>query len=124
MDRTVHWDGFFNARDLGGLPTVDGATTAWSRVYRSATLHLATPTGRDQAYAAGVRTIVSLLNDDEVPPGETTTETAARFTYLRVALDVTQDTELWEHIHATGVRSEEHTSELQSLGESRMPSSA
>lgn len=100
----MSWGGFFNARDLGGLPTVDGGTTQWARVYRSATLHLATPAGWEQAYAAGVRTVVSLLNDDEVPPaGAAAGDATERMTRVRVALDVVEDTELWNHIEADGI---------------------
>jgi protein-tyrosine phosphatase len=34
-DRWLHLDGTTNTRDLGGLPTVDGGVTAFSRVLRS-----------------------------------------------------------------------------------------
>ena len=29
IDRRLHWEGCFNARDLGGLPTLDGRETRW-----------------------------------------------------------------------------------------------
>jgi protein-tyrosine phosphatase len=35
-DRVIPWEGFYNARDLGGLPTVTGARTRYGRLIRSA----------------------------------------------------------------------------------------
>jgi protein tyrosine/serine phosphatase len=103
-DRTVRWDGFYNARDLGGLPTTDGRPTARDRVYRSATLHLATRDGWAAAHAAGVRTIVSLLNDDEVPfAGAAPELVPAEIRQLRVPLDVVEDATLWDRIAAEGL---------------------
>lgn len=104
MGRAITWAGFFNARDLGGLPTMDGGRTTRSRIYRSATLDLVTPAGWDAAHAAGVRTVVSLLNDDEVPADEPSSAYAsACMTQVRVPLDAVEDTELWVHIRAEGL---------------------
>ncbi|WP_432536208.1 tyrosine-protein phosphatase [Kineococcus arenarius] len=58
--RAVHWDGFFNARDLGGLPTHDGRTTRFGVVVRSEHPSHLTATGWRQLRGAGVRAIVSL----------------------------------------------------------------
>lgn len=104
VDRTITWDGFFNARDLGGLPTTDGGSTTRSRIYRSATLDLVTPAGWNAAHAAGVRTVVSLLNDDEVGSNEASSVKGSRgMIRVRVPLDAVEDTELWEHIRAEGL---------------------
>lgn len=37
-DRNLDWDGCFNARDLGGLRTVDGSVTRPGELVRSDTL--------------------------------------------------------------------------------------
>lgn len=66
--REVAWEGFFNARDLGGLPTRDGRVTRRGAFIRSADLRFVTEAGWRSAYDAGVRTVVDLRNDDEVHP--------------------------------------------------------
>lgn len=88
----MNWDGFHNARDLGGLPTRCGRRTRPGAFYRSATLQLATPQGWQQAHQAGVRTVVDLRNDDEV---EAATTDSTGMNRVRVALDGIEDTELW-----------------------------
>ena len=47
-DRRLAWEGCFNGRDLGGLPTCDGRRTATSRRISSTTA-LRRPTPRDSA---------------------------------------------------------------------------
>lgn len=88
----MDWDGFHNARDLGGLPTRSGRRTRPGVFYRSAMLRLVTPDGWQQAHYAGVRTIVDLRNDDEAE-GEPTD--AIGLTRIRVPLDGVEDTGLW-----------------------------
>jgi protein-tyrosine phosphatase len=67
--RHVGWDGFFNARDLGGLPVRGGGRTRRGSLIRSADLRFVTRNGWQQARAAGVRTVVDLRNDEEILPG-------------------------------------------------------
>ena len=67
--RDITWEGFHNARDLGGLPTGDGRYTRFGALIRSADLRFVTPAGWKAAHAAGVRTIIDLRNDDEIRPG-------------------------------------------------------
>jgi protein-tyrosine phosphatase len=66
--REIAWEGFYNARDLGGLPTRDGRSTRRGALIRSADPRFVTNAGWQAAYDAGVRTIVDLRNDDEVRP--------------------------------------------------------
>ena len=54
-----------NARDLGGLPTVDGRETRRRALVRADTLDGLTPTGWAALRDHGVRTIVDLRNGDE-----------------------------------------------------------
>ncbi|WP_406640901.1 tyrosine-protein phosphatase [Amycolatopsis sp. WGS_07] len=95
-NRAVDWEGFFNTRDLGGLPTRSGGRTGAARFYRAASLRFVTETGWAQARESGVRTVVDLRNPVEistyaatVPPG---------MTRLEVPLDDVEDTEFWQYL--------------------------
>jgi hypothetical protein len=66
VQRTMSWEGFANTRDLGGLPRRRGGTTRYGAAYRSATVDFVTARGWQQAYDAGVRTVIDLRNADEV----------------------------------------------------------
>lgn len=103
--RAVAWGGLFNVRDLGGLPTSDGRTSECGRVFRSATLSMATREGWEVVCGAGVRTIVSLLNDDEVQAMGAAGEVwpAGRIDHVRVPLDAVEDVPLWDQIATEGV---------------------
>src|SRR3954454_25404465 len=100
MDRTVGWDGFHNARDLGGLPTRDGRRTRRGAFYRSAMLGLVTDRGWQEAREAGVRTVVDLRNDDEVAADDAR---PVGITHVRVRLDGVEDVDLWEHLRREGL---------------------
>ena len=63
--RIPAWDGAFNLRDLGGLPTADGGTTLHNRVYRSGGPEHLTNFGWAQATEAGLRTVIDLRNGPE-----------------------------------------------------------
>ena len=65
-DRWLHLDGTANTRDLGGLPTTDGGTTAFGRVLRSDNLQDLSP--------ADVRTLVEQVGVTEVVDLRTTAE--------------------------------------------------
>lgn len=65
MTRHLDWDGLYNARDLGGLPTLDGRTTRRGAVVRSESLDRLTPTGWQQLREHGIRTVIDLRNPDE-----------------------------------------------------------
>lgn len=68
--RAVTWEGFFNTRDLGGLPTKSGDTTSYGAFFRAADLRFVTETGWAQAHESGVRTILDLRNADEIRQAE------------------------------------------------------
>ena len=101
LDRHLNWDGCFNARDLGGLPTADGRTTRWGAVVRSDSLDHLTTRGWAALEAHGVRTIVDLRNDEERLSGSE--PRAAGITTVHVPLDDIADTALWEYIWANGL---------------------
>lgn len=114
--RAVTWEGFFNTRDLGGLPTASGLTTRYGAFFRAADLRFATDAGWSQARASGVRTIVDLRNADEIRPAAGTGPTAragsAQFTAgiagastpsginrVEVPLDDVDDIEFWQYVN-------------------------
>ncbi|MUL42878.1 tyrosine-protein phosphatase [Streptomonospora sp. PA3] len=98
--RRVDWDGFHNARDLGGLPTLCGGTTRFGSLFRAAAPGFATAEGWRQAREAGIRTVVDLRRPDEIrqlaaapPPGVDRVE---------VDLDDAADTAFWDRVRAAG----------------------
>lgn len=114
--RQITWEGFFNTRDLGGLPTRHGRTTRPGVFIRSADLRFVTVEGWRAAYDAGVRTVVDLRNPDEVRPvpgeGRTSRGGSAVFSAvtaqtplppgmerLEVPLDDVEDVEFWKDIN-------------------------
>ncbi|MFD2757325.1 tyrosine-protein phosphatase [Gulosibacter faecalis] len=63
--RQVQWEGFYNARDLGGLPRRGGGVTARGGYVRSADLRFATEAGLERMREAGIGTVVDLRNGFE-----------------------------------------------------------
>ena len=118
--RKISWDGFHNTRDLGGLPTRHGRATRHGAFIRSADLCFVTAQGWDAAYAAGVRTVLDLRNEDEIRPdpgrdltgpggaaalpsavaGVSPHPGTAR---LEVPLDGVEDVEFWEQVTRRGL---------------------
>ncbi|EOD67418.1 protein tyrosine/serine phosphatase [Amycolatopsis vancoresmycina DSM 44592] len=115
----VSWPGFFNTRDLGGLPTTSGRTTRFGACYRSADPRFVTEAGWAQARDAGVRTIVDLRNPDEIRPGAGALTalagsgqfaadragpvTPAGLDRLEVPLDDIADTAFWQDVNRAGL---------------------
>ena len=65
--RWIEIDGVVNMRDLGGLPTRDGGSTAWRRLIRSDNLQDLSPEAVDHLVAEiGVRDIVDLRSETEL----------------------------------------------------------
>jgi hypothetical protein len=117
--RAVHWEGFLNTRDLGGLPTRDGRTTRYGVYYRSADPRFVTDAGWGAARAAGLRTVVDLRNDDEIRPGlPDATEAAGTvrvpppaggpvtppdLSRVEVPIDDIADVALWQRLNTSGL---------------------
>lgn len=119
-DRTIRWEGFYNARDLGGLPTIGGGITRCGALIRSADPRFVTAAGWQAAAGAGVRTVIDLRNDDEAQPGSppsatlgagtfavpaamTAVERPAEIRTLRIPLDDIEDVNFWRQLNERGL---------------------
>ncbi|MEQ6897496.1 tyrosine-protein phosphatase [Microbacterium sp. KR10-403] len=90
MQRDLTWHGGRNVRDLGGLPTTEGATTIPNRVARSARRELLTEQGWRDAAAWGLRSIVDLRIEAET--GSREGDPAARAPeHVTITLAPTED---------------------------------
>jgi protein-tyrosine phosphatase len=90
----LRWDGSFNARDLGGLPTVDGRTTMRRRVVRADALDRLTSAGWQALLDHGVRTVIDLREPSERSPR--VSPRPPEVATVELPLDVREDTEFWE----------------------------
>ncbi|MFI0468252.1 tyrosine-protein phosphatase [Saccharopolyspora sp. 5N102] len=93
-ERVLDWEGFLNARDLGGLRAGEGRATRWAAVVRSEDPAALTAAGWSRLQQHGIRTIIDLTGDDEQepdaaprPPGLTT---------VHLPLDDHSDTDFWD----------------------------
>jgi protein-tyrosine phosphatase len=117
LDRVTRWEGFHNARDLGGLPTVNGSPTRYGRLIRSADTRFVTAAGWEAARSAGVRVVVDLRNPDEVEPSSLPPATLGAGTFaispapvtaarpaeiqtLLIPVDDIEDLRLWRRLNS------------------------
>jgi protein-tyrosine phosphatase len=86
-----------NARDLGGLPTVDGGVTRRGALIRSEAVDRLTPAGWRALREHGVRTIIDLREDDErSAPDDGAARRDGVYT-IHIPLDrIADDPEFWE----------------------------
>ena len=114
MSGAVTWEGFYNTRDLGGLPTGAGRTTRHGAFYRAADLRFVTGAGWAQARESGVRTVIDLRNADEIRPTTDSptalagsaqfavaagTATPSGIDRVEVPLDDIDDVEFWRYVN-------------------------
>jgi len=92
-NRHLEWDGIFNARDLGGLPTQGGVQTRWGAAVRADSLAALTSDGWKALLAHGVRTVIDMRNDDERV--EDVAPRPASIRTVHLPLDVSEDREFW-----------------------------
>lgn len=117
-ERTIQWEGFYNARDLGRLPTTDGGVTRSGQLVRSADLRYATDEALEAMREHGIGTVLDLRNDFEtrlepkspeeaqanahrVPPTPEPPMPEGVFT-VRVPLDNTVDVDFWARMREEG----------------------
>ncbi len=67
LRRSLAWDGCFNVRDLGGLETASGGRTRPGVVVRADNVRRLTAAGWQAAFDHGVRRVVDLRFENEVP---------------------------------------------------------
>jgi hypothetical protein len=94
MEPSLRWEGCFNARDLGGMPTSDGRVTLHRAVVRSDQLCHLTPAGWSALYDYGIRTVVDLQEDDS-----SRTDRSARpagLTTIHLPLEDRTAAEFWD----------------------------
>ncbi len=86
--RHLAWEGCWNVRDLGGLPTPHGHTR-WGALIRADYLGNLTPAGRRALLDYGVRTIIDLRTPDELAdtPPPFRGERAGEPAFVNVSLD-------------------------------------
>ena len=110
--RIITWEGFANARDLGGLPSQNGRVTRFGAYIRSADMRFVVEAGWQMAREAGIRTIIDLRNESEIRPGAIQRlEGSAPFpapsaaaappswlSRIEVALDDISDTAFWQFL--------------------------
>jgi protein-tyrosine phosphatase len=94
VDRHLDWAGIYNARDLGGLPTVGGGKTARGAIVRSDSMQNLEARGWEEVEAYGIRTVVDLRSEHEVGPDAAPRPTSIET--VNVPLDVSEDREFWD----------------------------
>jgi len=87
--RHLDWEACYNARDLGGLPIMDGSQTRWQAVIRCDLLNRLTVPGQRALLAYGVRTVIDLRGPKEVAaePSSFVNTDSATLTYLHLPLE-------------------------------------
>jgi protein-tyrosine phosphatase len=98
MDRDLAWEGCFNVRDLGGMPTTGGGRTRMGAIVRADDLNRLSEKGWDAGVSYGIRTVVDLRNDAEL--GADVAVRPAEIETVRVPLDDIEDRDFWEHVWA------------------------
>jgi len=96
--RHLDWDGCFNVRDLGGMRTSGGHETRYGAFVRADTLDYLTATGWMALHEYGIRTIIDLRNDAEIPSDQAPRPVG--ITTVHVPLDDVADTAFWDYCHA------------------------
>src|SRR5262245_61039400 len=101
-DRRLTWDGCFNVRDLGGLPTADGRVIRRGAIVRADKLNGLTGAGWAALVAHGIRTAIDLRDPSEYLP-DTAPRPADLLTVELPLEDRTQTAfwEQWRHVSGT-----------------------
>jgi protein-tyrosine phosphatase len=95
--RDLDWDGCVNARDLGGLPTVDGRVTRRGALIRSEAVDRLSAEGRRALRDHGVRTIIDLREHDELSDSRDAAAWRDGIETIHIPLDrIADDPEFWD----------------------------
>jgi protein-tyrosine phosphatase len=98
VKRDLAWEGCFNVRDLGDLPTENGGRTRRGSIVRADGLSRLTEKGWSALVDHGIRTVIDLRNDDELD-GDVAARPEIVETF-RIALDDIEDRDFWKHVWA------------------------
>ena len=99
-ERDLDWDGCYNVRDLGGLPTLDGRTIRPGALIRADAPSGLTEAGWRAVRDYGVTTIVDLMETHERRADAATRP--AGLTEIHVPIDGSDDEEFWAPLRANG----------------------
>jgi hypothetical protein len=94
VDRHLSWEGIYNARDLGGLATLDGGLTQRGAIVRSDSLQRLEARGWEEVQAHGVRTVIDLRDENEI--GADVAPRPESIETVNIPLDVTEARDFWE----------------------------
>jgi protein-tyrosine phosphatase len=94
LDRRVDFQAVFNARDLGGLPTVDGGTVRRGVVFRADGVHRLSGDDLDVARGLGLRTVIDLRTLGEVDRGRFPEDLGVRWHHLPILGEMWSEREL------------------------------
>ena len=97
LDRRISFETVFNARDLGGLRTTDGATVRRGLVFRADGVHRLSGDDLDVARALGLRTVVDLRTAAEVERGRFPEALGATWHHLPVITTMWSELDLVAH---------------------------
>ncbi|ASR38331.1 hypothetical protein BAY61_28735 [Prauserella marina] len=92
-DRHLTWEGCFNVRDLGGLPTASGKLTLRGSIVRGDAPDHLTARGWKSLWTYGIRTIIDLRGEEE--RDSASADRPSELTTIRIPLDDHDDTEFW-----------------------------
>src|SRR5262245_45303241 len=98
--RDLDWDGCYNVRDLGGLPTANGGVTRFGALVRADAPSGLTAAGWEALESHGVRTVIDLteLREREADRAPR----PAGLTLVHAPLDGTDDDDFWAPLRANG----------------------
>src|SRR5262245_3943829 len=98
--RDLDWDGCYNVRDLGGLPTMDGRLTRHGALVRADAPSGLTAAGWAAVLDHGVNTVIDLMEVHERQPDAA--PRPAGLTDVHVPLDGTDDDDFWAPLRENG----------------------
>ena len=93
-ERHLDWKGVYNARDLGGLATVDGGVTRRGAIVRSDSLQNLEARGWEEVEAYGIATVVDLREEGEI--GADVAPRPGSIETVNIPLDASEERDFWD----------------------------
>jgi protein-tyrosine phosphatase len=101
--RVIELEGGSNLRDLGGLPTADGAQVRRSIVYRSGGLHRLRPADLEVLRGWGLKVVYDMRSEQERGEASSRLPEGLRVELLPIGGDAARTSELWRQVMAREV---------------------